>query len=93
MFSLVRPLPSIDSAGGKPSNNGAEGVFAGRVLRSLFIDFSGTMGLSDSPAMCMSASWLLPSPTDPQPWKLWMSPGSLGFREKGFQPCGWSKTP
>lgn len=36
---------------------------------------------------------ITPSPTDPGPWKIRMSPGSLGFREKGFQPCGWSQTP
>jgi len=36
---------------------------------------------------------LAPSPTDPRPWKKWMSPGSLGFREKRVQPCLWSQTP
>ena len=34
-----------------------------------------------------------PSPTDPPPWEQRISPGSLGFREKSFQPCLWSLTP
>ena len=59
----------------------------------MFASFFGTMKLSDSPATCMSAGWLVPSPTDPKPWQLGMPPGSLGFRGKGFQPCWWSLTP
>ena len=43
VFSLVSPLPSTDSAG-----SGTPPLFAG---------FFGTMGLSDSPATCMSDLW------------------------------------
>jgi len=43
MFSLVSPLSSIDSA--------ESGTLP------LFADFAGTIGLSDSPATCMSGLW------------------------------------
>jgi len=42
-FSLVSPLPSTDSADSGPL--------------SLFAGFCGTMGLSDSPATCLSDLW------------------------------------
>ncbi len=77
-LSSVSLLPSTDSADSEPL--------------SLFARFAGTMKLSDSPETCMSDLWLMPSPTDPLREQR-MLPGSLGFREKGFQPCEWSQTP
>jgi len=79
MFSLVSPLPSIDSAG-----SGTPPLLAG---------FFGTMERSDPRRRAGRTCGLAPSPTDPLPWKKRMSPGSLGFREKSVQPCLWSQTP
>ena len=49
-------------------------------------------GLTPRQRACRGCGFA-PFPTDPFPWQKRMLPRSHGFREKGFQPGRWSRTP
>jgi hypothetical protein len=95
MFSLVSALPSIDSANRESAGRDAKGRDKASPgedangLRSLFIDFLGTMELSDSPATYMSAVRRYACADRSRPWKPGCRRGlSASARKASSRACG-----